>query len=272
MDFAFLLERSRLLLSIGYEIGPKKLHPATYDMLASEARIATFLAVAKGDIPQQSWFKLSRTHTISFNRPVLLSWTGTMFEYLMPSLWMRNYPDTLISRTLVAAVQIQRDFGGKHGMPWGISESGYAEKTPEGHYHYLAFGIPSMALKWDATAGPVVSPYSSFLALGVDASEAMKNLRRMARMGWVGAYGFYEAADYSQPGGEAKLVREWMAHHQGMSLLSILNLLHDNVVQTWFHSNPQLQATELLLHERPMREAVLRAEYKHFAPKMRKTA
>jgi len=272
MDFGFLLDKSRLLLSIGYELAPKKLHSATYDMLASEARIATFLAVAKGDIPQQSWFKLSRTHTIAFNRPVLLSWTGTMFEYLMPSLWMRSYPDTLIARTLAAAVEIQRDYGRKHRIPWGISESGYAQQDPAGHYHYQAFGIPDVALKWDATAGPVVSPYSSFLALGTDAPEAMKNLRRMAKSGWVGAYGFYEAADFSQVRGQAKLVREWMAHHQGMCLLAILNLLHENIVQTWFHSNPQLQATELLLHERPMREAVLRAEYKQFAPKTRRTA
>jgi hypothetical protein len=272
MDFGFLLEKSRLLLSIGYEVATKKLHTATYDMLASEARIATFLAVAKGDIPQQSWFKLARTHTIAYNLPVLLSWTGTMFEYLMPSLWMRSYPDTLVARTLDAAVEIQRTFGRKHGIPWGISESGYAEQDPAGHYHYQAFGIPAMALKWDATAGPVVSPYSSFLALGTDAPEAMKNLRRMAKAGWVGAYGFYESADYSKTRGQATLVREWMAHHQGMSLLAILNLLHDNVVQTWFHSNPQLQATELLLHERPMREATLRAEYKRFAPATRRTA
>jgi len=272
MDFGFLLEKSRLLLSIGYEVATRKLHTATYDMLASEARIATFLAVAKGDIPQQSWFKLARTHTVAYNRPVLLSWTGTMFEYLMPSLWMRSYPDTLVARTLNAAVEIQRDFGRKHRIPWGISESGYAQQDPAGHYHYQAFGIPAMALKWDAAAGPVVSPYSSFLALGTDAPEAMKNLRRMAKAGWVGAYGFYESADYSQTRGQAKLVREWMAHHQGMSLLAILNLLQDNVVQTWFHSNPQLQATELLLHERPMREAVLRAEYKRFAPKTRRTA
>jgi hypothetical protein len=260
MDFGFLLEKGRALLSIGYDVDAKKLHRATYDMLASEARIATFLAIAKGDISQQSWFKLSRTHTIAFDRPVLLSWTGTMFEYLMPSLWMRSYPDTLIARTLDATVKIQRDFGRKQRIAWGISESGYAEQDPAGHYHYQAFGIPEMALKWDAAAGPVVSPYSSFLALGTDAPEAIKNLRRMAKAGWVGAYGFYESSDFSQSRVQATLVREWMAHHQGMSMLAILNLLHENIVQTWFHSNPQIQATELLLHERPIREAVLRAD------------
>ena len=275
MDFGFLLEKSRLLLSIGYEVATQKLHQATYDMLASEARIATFIAVAKGEIPQQAWFKLGRTHTIAFNRPVLLSWTGTMFEYLMPSLWMRSYPDTLVSRTLSAAVEIQRAFARKLGIPWGISESGYAQKDPAGHYHYQAYGIPQLALKWDATAGPVVSPYSSFLALGTDAAEALRNLTRMAKAGWIGAYGFYEAADYSEPGSargkpnRALLVREWMAHHQGMSLLAILNLLHENIVQTWFHSNPQFQASELLLHEKPLREAALRAEHKQFASKHR---
>ena len=272
MDFGFLLDKGRMLLSIGYEVESRKLHKATYDMLASEARIATFLAIAKGDISQQSWFRLARTHTFAFDRSVLLSWTGTMFEYLMPSLWMRRYPDTLIARTLDAAVAIQRDFGRKHRIPWGISEAGHAERDSGGHYHYHAFGIPQMALKWDATAGPVVSPYSSFLALGTDAPAALKNLRLMAKKGWVGAYGFYESVDYSQPSGQPTIVREWMAHHQGMSLLAVLNLLHDNIVQTWFHANPQIQATELLLHERPMREAVLRAEYKQFAPVVRNAA
>jgi hypothetical protein len=277
MDFAFLLDPGRQLLSIGYEVAAQKLHKATYDMLASEARIATFLAVAKGDIPQQSWFKLARTQTLAFDRPVLLSWTGTMFEYLMPSLWMRGYPDTLVARTLRAAVEIQREFGRRNRIPWGVSEAGYAQQDPAGHYHYQAFGIPAMALKWDATAGPVVSPYSTFLALGVDAPQAMQNLRRMARAGWVGVYGFYESADYSQTGSQTAarqptLVREWMAHHQGMSLLAILNLLHDNIVQTWFHANPQIQATELLLHERPAKEAVVRAEYKQFAPNHRRAA
>ncbi len=271
MDFSFLLDKSRLLLSIGYEVATSRLQSATYDMMASEARIATFLAIAKGDIPEQSWLKLARTHTIAFDRPVLLSWTGTIFEYLMPSLWMRSYPDTLIARTLDACVEIQREFARKYRIPWGISESGYAQRDADGHYHYQAFGIPAVALKWDASAGPVISPYSSFLALGTDAPEAMKNLRRMAKAGWVGAYGFYESADFSQTRGHATLAREWMAHHQGMSLLAILNLLHQNVVQSWFHANLQMQATELLLHERPMREAVVRAEYKQFAPKTRKT-
>lgn len=271
MDFGFLLQKGRMLLSIGYEVEPQKLHSACYDLLASEARIAAFVAIAKGDISQQVWFKLARTHTMAYGRPLLLSWTGTMFEYLMPSLWMRSYPDTLVSRTLNATVAVQRTFAKEKRIPWGISESGYAQKTDDGHYHYQAFGIPQISLKWDATAGPVVSPYSTFLALGVDATESLRNLRRMASNKWIGAYGFYEAIDYSQSTSKPQLVREWMAHHQGMALLAILNLLDDNIVQQWFHASPQLQATELLLHEKPVSETALKAEYKRFAPRRMKS-
>jgi cyclic beta-1,2-glucan synthetase len=267
MDFGFLMDKSRLLLSIGYEIERHHLHQACYDLLSSEARIAAFITVAKGEAPQQSWFKLGRTHTMAYGHAVLISWTGTMFEYLMPSIWMRSYPDTLVSRTLSGVVAIQRAFGREHGIPWGISESGWAGIDDHGHYHYQAFGMPPIALKWDAVAGPVVSPYSTCLALGIDPVEAMKNLKRMAKMNWMGAYGFYEAADYQESTKTPKLVREWMAHHQGMSLLAILNLLYDNVVQDWFHANAHLEATQLLLHEKPVHRAALRAEFQAAQPR-----
>jgi len=267
MDFGFLMDKSRLLLSIGYEIERQHLHQACYDLLCSEARIAAFITVAKGEAPQQSWFKLGRIHTMAYGQPVLISWTGTMFEYLMPSIWMRSYPDTLVSRTLAGVVAIQRAFGKEHGIPWGISESGWAGKDDHGHYHYQAFGIPPIALKWDAEAGPVISPYSTCLALGIEPVEALKNLRRMAKMGWTGAYGFYEAADYQESTKTPKLVKEWMAHHQGMSLLAVLNLLYDNIVQDWFHANAHLEATQLLLHEKPVHEAALRAEFQAAQPK-----
>jgi cyclic beta-1,2-glucan synthetase len=267
MDFGFLMDRSRLLLSIGYEIERQHLHQACYDLLCSEARIAAFITVAKGEAPQQSWFKLGRIHTMAYGQPVLISWTGTMFEYLMPSIWMRSYPDTLVSRTLAGVVAIQRAFGKEHGIPWGISESGWAEKDDHGHYHYQAFGIPPIALKWDAVAGPVISPYSTCLALGIDPVEALRNLKRMAKMGWSGAYGFYEAADYQESIKNPKLVREWMAHHMGMSLLAVLNLLYDNIVQDWFHANAHLEATQLLLHEKPIHEAALRAQFQAAQPR-----
>src|ERR1700722_18902814 len=267
MDFGFLMDKSRLLLSIGYEIERQHLHQACYDLLCSEARIAAFITVAKGEAPQQSWFKLGRIPPMAYGQPVLISWTGTMFEYMMPNIWMRSYPDTLVSRTLSGGVAIQRAFGKEHGIPWGISESGWAGMDDHGHYHYQAFGIPQIALKWDAVAGPVVSPYSTCLALGIDSVESMRNLKRMAKMGWSGAYGFYEAADYQESLKTPKLVREWMAHHQGMSLLAVLNLLYDNIVQDWFHANAHLEATQLLLHEKPMHKAALRAEFQAAQPR-----
>ena len=257
-EFGFLVDPGRRILSIGYDVRAQKLHEACYDMIASEARIATFLAIARDQLPQQSWFKLSREHARAFGTFVLLSWTGTMFEYLMPALWMRHYPDTLISRSLDACVSVQRDFAKAESIPWGISESGAAKTDDAGHYQYHAFGIPQIALSADATAGPVVAPYATFLALGVDSLAALRNLRHMESTGWVGAFGFYESADYKGPG-KAVLVREWMAHHQGMSLLAILNLLHKDLVQQWFHSNPLVEANELLLHELPVSNAVLKA-------------
>ena len=170
--------KSRQLLSIGYDGITHELHSACYDLLASEARIASFIAVAKGDIPQQSWFRLDRSHVLVDGRPALLSWTGTMFEYMMPSLWMRTFPDTLISRSLESAVRIQRDH--VRNMPWGISESGFAKMDPQGRYSYQAWGIPKLALKYGAEDGPVISPYSSFLALPVLRKDSIANLRRMA--------------------------------------------------------------------------------------------
>jgi hypothetical protein len=261
-EFAFLADPVRQILSIGYDMRAEKLHEACYDMIASEARIATFIAIARDEIHQRSWLKLGRQHTRAFGRFLLLSWTGTMFEYLMPALWMRSYPETLISRTLSACVHVQRAFARSINIPWGISESGASRKDHLGHYHYQAYGVPQIALWIEATAGPVVSPYSSFLALAVDSLAALRNLRRMDSSGWVGAFGFYEAVDYSSASGQPALVREWMAHHQGMSLLAILNLLHDNVVQRWFHANPEVQATELLLHEVPASKAALWARLK----------
>jgi hypothetical protein len=265
-EFSFLVDPDRRMLSVGYDVAAQQLHPASYDMLASEARIAAFLSVARGDLPQQSWLNLGRGHAHAFRSFLLLSWTGTMFEYLMPSLWMRSYPDTLIARTLTACVQVQRAFVRPLNIPWGISEAGFSRKDDGGHYQYQAFGIPQVALKFDASAGPVVSPYSTFLALSVDSAAALRNLHWMADAGWVGAYGFYEAVDYASSHGEAVIVREWMAHHQGMSLLAILNLLHGNIVQRWFHANPLVRSIELLLNEMPPRKAVLRAMAKESSP------
>jgi cyclic beta-1,2-glucan synthetase len=256
MDFSFLLNRRRKLMSVGFNVQTQEMEPSCYDLLATESRTAVFAAIAKDDIPQECWFRMGRGHTLVKGRPILLSWTGTMFEYLMPTLWMQSYPNTLLDRSRVAVVGCQREYGARKGVPWGISESAHSKVDESGNYQYLAFGLPHLGLMKRESYPVVVSPYSTFLALTVDSAEALRNLHRMETMGWVGAYGFCEAGDYSASSRfgwrRYTLVRSWMAHHQGMSLLSIANLLCDNVVQRWFHSNRRVQATELLLHEKPV--------------------
>jgi len=257
MDFRFLLDSRRKLLSLGFEVESGKHASACYDLLASEARIAVFVAIAKEDIPQDVWFLLGRSHTREHGFPVLLSWTGTMFEYLMPVLWMRTYPNTLLDNSRIAAVRLQQIYGAENGVPWGISESAYAKRDEAGIYQYQAFGLPDISLHQGDASALVISPYSTFLALHVDPSAALRNLRRMESDGWLGSYGFYEAADYSTTASRRswrhrhELVRCWMAHHQGMSLIALANFLHDGVVQRWFHGDLRVQATELLLHEKP---------------------
>ena len=261
MDFGFMLDSRRKLLSIGFDLGSAHLQPACYDLLASEARIAVFVAIAKEDISQESWFRLGRVQTFDSGYPVLLSWTGTMFEYLMPGLWMRSYPNTLLDRSRVGAVHAQKAYAKRRGVPWGISESAHATRDESGNYGYQAFGLPQLSLMRRDSNPLVISPYSTFLALDVDRPAALQNLRRMDAMGWFGSYGFYEAADYSAAQGRfrasrCELVRCWMAHHQGMSLLSLANVLSDDIVQRWFHSDRRVQATELVLHEKPAARGV----------------
>jgi cyclic beta-1,2-glucan synthetase len=267
MDFSFLVDPYRQILSIGFEMGTEKRHASCYDLIASEARIATFLAIARGDIRAQGWLKLGRDHTYAYGRFLLLSWSGTMFEYLMPALWMRTYAGTMIEQTQQACVHVQRAFARSQDIPWGVSESASSRKNDRGDYHYFAYGIPRIALWFEATAGgPVISPYSTFLALPVDPPEAIRNLRRMGSAGWVGRYGFYESADYTGSSRRPALAKEWMAHHLGMSLLAVTNLLRNNIFQHWFHAHPMIQATEMLLEEKPISKAVLHSQVKELTP------
>lgn len=256
MEFAFLWSPRRKLLSIGYDAGEKILHDACYDLLASESRTATFIAIAKDEVRQETWFLLSRSHTIDRGRPILLSWTGTMFEYMMPAVWMKTYPGTLLDRSQWGAVMTQQEFTTSKRIPWGISEAAFATRDAAGNYSYHAFGIPQLAIFHGEVNALVISPYSTFLALNTSTKAALQNLRRMAHDGWFSDYGFYESADFSASrdrlwSREHELVRCWMAHHQGMSLLAIANFLADGVVQGWFHSHPRVQATELVLDEKP---------------------
>jgi hypothetical protein len=179
-----------------------------------------------------------------------------MFEYLMPSVWMKTYPGTLLDRSQSGAIESQQEFAGEKHVPWGISESAYATRDAAGNYGYHAFGVPQLAIFHDEVDALVISPYSTFLALSTFAKQSLNNLRRMEHAGCFGDYGFYESADFSASQTrrwrhDHELIRCWMAHHQGMSLLAIANFLADGVVQNWFHSHPRVQATELLLDEKP---------------------
>jgi len=254
MDFNILYYKKKDLFSIGYNIDRAALDKSTYDLLASEARLASFIAIAKGDVPPKHWFKLSRRLTSIKRNEILLSWGGTMFEYLMPLLFLTRFEETLLSNTYYNAVHWQREYGDSQGNPWGFSESGYAVLNMELHYQYRAFGAPGLGLKRGLAEDYVVAPYSSLLALMVQPRAAIDNLEQLKEDGAYGLNGFYEAVDYTPERGEADeektVVKMYMAHHQGMGLLALANVLKDNLVQGILHDDPLVQACELLLQER----------------------
>jgi cyclic beta-1,2-glucan synthetase len=257
MDFKFFLDPKKKLLFTGFNAEEGKFTPSHYDLLASEVRAGVFAAIAKGEIPQESWLALERKMTSYKGEHVLLSWTGTMFEYLMPLLWMKTYPNTILDESTRAAVRSQIKYAETKSIPWGISEASCAKINAAGHYHYEAFGVPGMAVSRDLSRDLVVSPYSTFLSLLVDPKSAVKNIRRMADLGLLGSYGFYESADFTPSrlteGKEFEIERCWLAHHQGMSLMSVANLLCDGSSRRRFHAEPMVSATERLLHEKAPR-------------------
>ena len=254
MEYDFLYDKTRHLLAIGYNVSEHRRDESYYDLLASEARLASFVTIAQGQLPQESWFALGRLLTSAGGDPILLSWGGSMFEYLMPLLVMPTYENTLLDQTCKAVVDRQIEYGRTRGVPWGISESGYHAVDVHLNYQYRSFGVPGLGLRRGLAEDLVVAPYASALALMVAPEEACLNLQRLADGGFEGRYGFYEAVDYTpsrQPRGQASaVVRSFMAHHQGMSLLALAYLLLDRPMQKRFESDPLFQATMLLLQER----------------------
>ena len=250
----FLFDPARDLLAIGYNVSELRRDSSFYDLLASEARLASFVGIADGDLPQAHWFALGRQLTSSAAGPLLLSWSGSMFEYLMPLLVMPSYPETLLDETCRAAVRRQIEYGRRRGVPWGISESGYNLTDANMNYQYRAFGVPGLGFKRGLGEDLVVAPYATALALLVLPVEATENLQAMVSAGFYGRYGYYEAADYTPSrvshGQEFALVRSFMVHHQGMSLLSLVAVLRDRPMQRRFLSVPEVRATDLLLQER----------------------
>jgi cyclic beta-1,2-glucan synthetase len=272
MSFRFLYDPQRHLLSIGYRAadaeGPGHLDPSYYDLLASEARLASFIAIARGDLPEKHWFHLGRAVTSVHGTPTLLSWSATLFEYLMPLLLMRTYPATLLDESCRMAVRRQRDYGAERGVPWGVSESAYDLVDHLGTYQYKAFGVPGLGMKRGLADELVVAPYATALAALVHPTAAAANLRRLARDGLLGKFGFFDAIDYTPrrpeeagldgagPGRtRGAVVRTWFAHHQGMTLAALAGALTGHRMVERFHADPRVQATELLLQERVPRHA-----------------
>jgi cyclic beta-1,2-glucan synthetase len=274
IQYEFLYDRTRHLLAVGYNVDEFRRDTSYYDLLASEARLCSFVAIAQGKLPQESWFTLGRLRTTAGGEPILLSWSGSMFEYLMPLLVMPSYTGTLLDQTCRAAVARQIAYGTQRGLPWGVSESGFNTFDASLNYQYHAFGVPGLGLKRGLAEDAVVAPYATVLALMVAPDAACANLQRLALEGIEGRYGFFEAVDYTpsrSPAAESSIaakrdiattlpgvvVRSFMAHHQGMSLLSLAYLLLGQPMQRRFESDPQVKATLLLLQERiPKRSAL----------------
>ncbi len=269
MNFRFLFDPKLQLFAVGYRLADAEStgqpDASYYDLLASEARLASFIAIAKGDAPEMHWFHLGRSITSVRGAPVLLSWSATMFEYLMPLLVMRTYPNTLLDESCRMVVRRQMDYAAGCGVPWGISESAYNLVDRHGTYQYKAFGVPGLGLKRGLGDEVVVAPYATALAVVVDPAASAINFRRLAALGAEGEYGFFDAIDYTHRApdalthdesdatakpAEGVVVPTYMAHHAGMTLVALTNvLLSDRMIER-FHAEPRIQATEILLQER----------------------
>ena len=252
-DFGFLYDFTRNLFRVGYNASTGEQDTSYYDLLASEARIASFVAIAKGDIPAKHWMHLGRPLTRIHGLRILLSWSATAFEYLMPRLLVHGPPSGLLNQSCEGAVKEQIRFGREHGIPWGISESGYAQFDQQNHYQYFAFGIPKLGLKWDQGERLVVSSYSSALALPYAPTETLRNLRQLISLNASGQYGLYEALDFGDAHkprpARPRVVQSYMSHHQGMILVAIGNALHRDETVRRFHRDPHIASVEYLLHE-----------------------
>jgi cyclic beta-1,2-glucan synthetase len=261
MEFGFLFDPTRKIFSIGYRVTDGSLDPSGYDLLASEARLASFIAIAKGDIPASHWFHLGRAMTPVALGSALVSWSGSMFEYLMPALVMEAPPGSLLQQTYHLVVQRQISYGAKRGVPWGISESAYNVRDLDLTFQYSNFGVPGLGLERGLSEDLVVAPYASALAAMVDPGAAAGNLSRLVEVGARGSYGFYEALDYTRSrvpeGKPVAVVSAYMAHHQGMTLVALVNALREGVMRSRFHAEPIIQATELLLQERAPRDVAV---------------
>jgi cyclic beta-1,2-glucan synthetase len=261
MDFSFLYDPHRQVFHIGYNVESGKLDDNYYDLLASEARLTSLVAIAKGDVPQSHWLHLARPLTIVGGLRVLLSWSATMFEYLMPLLLAPSYEGTLLQQSAQGVVKRQIHYGQEKGVPWGISESGYYGFDANQYYQYRAFGVPGLGYKRGVGDDLVVTPYASLLALPLEPLAVVKNLEALEKIGLMGAYGLYESVDFTPRRASLNenyhIVRSFMAHHQGMIFISLANFFTDQASVKRFHADARIQAVDLLLQERISLDAPL---------------
>jgi len=267
MDFSFLMRQDRKLLSIGYRVSEMQLDEACYDLLASEARLTSLFGIAKGDLPTEHWFRLGRPITEIGFRGALVSWAGSMFEYLMPPLVMKEPYGGILNQTSKLIVKKQISYGRAKRIPWGISEAAYNARDREMTYQYTNFGVPGLGLKRGLGQNLVVAPYATILAAQFLPAEAVTNLCRLKAIGAMGRYGFHDAVDFTParlPAGATRaIVANYMAHHHGMSIAAIANVVFEGRLRERFHSDPVIEAAELLLQEKAPRDipaTVLRAE------------
>lgn len=265
-SFLPLFDNKRKLFSIGYNEEEEQLTKSYYDLLASEARQVSLIAIARGEVKKEHWFMLNRTLTEVNGYKGLLSWTGTMFEYFMPLLIMKNYPNTLLNETYNFVIRCQKDYGNRRRVPWGVSESGYYNFDFKLSYQYKAFGIPSLGLKRGLINDTVIAPYATALALMVNPKEAYKNIMKLKEEGLENPYGFYEAIDYTperlKKGKRSSIVKSFMAHHQGMSFMALNNSINNYIMQERFHKEPIIKAVEILMQEKIPSKVIFAKDYK----------
>ena len=272
-DFSVLYDYKKRIFSIGFNIEENKLTDSYYDLLASEARQASLVAIAKRDISSKHWNALSRTLTTLNGYKGLVSWSGTAFEYLMPSINIKSYEGSLLDESCRFMIMSQKEYAKKLGIPWGISEAAFSLKDLNNNYQYKAFGIPWLGLKRGLDEDVVISPYSVFLSLIYDANDGIKNIKKLDDEGMKNKYGFYESIDYTRSRLNAnetkKIVRTYMAHHQGLILLSINNLLNNKILIKRFFGNPEIEAIDILLQERMPQKAIVTKEKKEKIQKLK---
>jgi cyclic beta-1,2-glucan synthetase len=261
MDFSFLFDPTRKLFSIGFRVQDGTLDASYYDLLASEARLASFLAIAKGDVAPDHWFRLGRALTPVGRGSALISWSGSMFEYLMPALVMRAPALSLLDQTHRLVVARQMSYAAQLGVPWGISESAFNARDIALTYQYSSFGVPGLGLKRGLSEDVVIAPYATALAAMIQPQAAVRNFARLCNAGASGPYGFREALDYTArrlpEGASVAIVKSYMAHHQGMALVALGNVINDRAMVERFHADPIVEATELLLQERVPRDVLV---------------